>query len=396
MIQDFLSSNLFLVAIDANLSKFVILAIIIIGLGAILRMLKQPFVIAYIIAGVLLGEHGFQVITDDVLIGSMGEFGLILLLFFIGMEISLPDLMKHWKIALIGTPSQVIFSIGLVSLIGSYFDWEWNRIIVLGFIISLSSSAVIIKLLQDTQQVGSPVGQNVLNILLTQDVLIVPMLIITNYVGGTQPTWGEISLQIIGGILVILFMGWILRKKEIRLPYSEQIESDHELQVFIAFFICFGFAVLTSFFHLSAALGAFLAGILVHAARSTEWFHDSLHAFRVVFVAIFFVSIGMLIDMNFLYENFAIIGTLLLAVYISNHFINSFILRLFKCTWKDAIYGGAMLAQVGELSFIIVAIAFKDQIISEFSYQVTLIVIALTLLISPFWISITRLLLKKF
>lgn len=385
-----------LAAGNANLPELVLVALLIIGLGAVLRLFKQPFIIAYILAGILLGQHGFQVLTDEAMISSLGEFGLILLLFFIGMEISLPDLVKNWKIALIGTPFQILFSIILVYFIGTYLGWPWTRIIVLGFIISLSSSAVVIKLLQDSGQLDSQIGKNVLNILLTQDVLIVPMLIATNYLGGNIPSFNELVLQLTGGIAVILFMAWMLRKKEVRFPYSQQIEQDHELQVFIAFFICFGFAVLTALFHLSAALGAFLAGILVHAARSTSWIHDSLHSFRVVFVAVFFLSIGMLIDLNFLMNNLGIIATILIVVYLSNHFINSLVLRMFKCNWKDSIYGGAMLAQVGELSFIIVAVAFHDKIISDFSYQLTLIVIALTLLISPFWISLTRLLLKKF
>ena len=288
-----------LAAVNPNLYGFVILGIIIVILGSILRYFKQPYIVAYILAGVLLGDFGFQIITDKELVTVMGDIGLILLLFFIGMEISLPDLIKNWKVAIIGTLLQVIGSVVLVGIIGWFLGWQSNRIITMGFVISLSSSAVIIKLLQDNGEISTDIGRNVLSVLLMQDILIVPMLIATNYLGGHVPSVEESILQVIGGVLIIGTIIWIWRKKEFKIPFSEQVEKDHELQVFVALVVCFGGAIITSFFGLSAALGAFVGGMVIHAARSTEWFHDSLHSLRVMFVALFFVSIGMLIDLNF-------------------------------------------------------------------------------------------------
>ncbi|MEL6862772.1 MAG: cation:proton antiporter [Bacteroidota bacterium] len=383
-----------LAAMDPNLPKLVLIGLVIISLGTLLRYFHQPYIIAYILAGVLLGEDGFQIITDREFITRMGDFGLILLLFFIGMEVSLPDLVKNWKVATIGTAFQVLASIFLISLIGFYFDWAWNRIIVLGFVISLSSSAVVIKLLQDNKETQTFIGQNVISILLMQDILIVPMLIATNYLGGAIPPAEEIFLQVIGGLLIIGGILWIVKKKEITLPFSQQIEKDHELQVFVALIICLGFAWVTAFFGLSAALGAFVGGIFVHAARSTDWFHDSLHAFRVIFVALFFISVGMLIDLSFLLDNWTIILMLIFTVFLSNHLINAIILHYFGRNWRYSFYGGALVAQVGELSFILAASAYYTQIITDFTYQLTIIVISLTLLISPFWIAGTKKLLE--
>ncbi len=380
----------FLAAFDPNLPKFVLLGLIIIGLGVVLRYFRQPYVVAYILAGVFLGEHGFAIVTDKTLITSMGEFGLILLLFFIGMEISLQDLLKKWRVATIGTTLQVLGSVLLVAFIGNYFDWSWNRIIVVGFVMSLSSSAVVIKLLQDNQETQSSTGKNVISILLMQDILIVPMLIATNYLGGNEPTADEVALQITGGVLIIGGILWLVRRKTVTLPFSKEIEKDHELQVFIAFIICFGFALITALFGLSAALGAFVGGIFVHTTRSTEWFHDSLHSFRVVFVALFFVSVGMLIDLDFLLDNWRIVSLLIVVVYLTNHLVNATVLHYFGRNWKYSLYGGALLAQVGELSFVLSASAYHAQIISDFAYQLTIIVISLTLLISPFWIAGTK------
>lgn len=385
----------FLAGIDPNLSLSFLIGVLVFSLCLLLKFLKQPYVVAYILAGILLGESGFQVLTDKEVIQSMGEFGLILLLFFIGMEISLPDLLKNWKVPAFGTLLQIGISILLVFCTGWYFGWPTNRIVILGCIVSLSSSAVVIKILQDNQETQSSIGKNVISILLMQDILIVPMMIAAGYLAGQQPSTLELFLQVIGGALIVGMIIWIIKKKQIRFPYSTAIEKDHELQVFMALILCFGFALLTASFHLSAALGAFVGGILMHATNSTDWLHDSLHAFRVVLIAVFFISIGMLIDVEFLLANKWIIGILVLTVLGTNHFINTGILRYFGNTWQESIYGGALLAQIGELSFILAALAFEDAIISDFGYKMAILVIALTLLISPFWIGLTTSIVQK-
>ncbi len=385
----------FLATPSANLSAFVILGIIIVLLGAILRYFKQPYIIAYILAGILLGDYGFGIITDQKLITTMGDIGLILLMFFIGMEISLPELVKNWKVAVLGTFVQVIASVLLAALIGYFLSWKINQIVTIGFVISLSSSAIVIKLLQDNGEINTSTGKNVLSILLMQDILIVPMMIITNYLGGHPPTIQESVLQIIGGILVIGAILWIWRKKEIEIPFSQYVASDREIQVFVALIICFGCAVMTAFFGLSAALGAFVGGMVIHATRSATWFHDSLHAFRVMFVALFFVSVGMMIDLKYLVDHWVAVSLIIIAVYISNHFINTVVLHYFGRNWKKSLYGGALLGQVGELSFVLGASAYSAQIISNFTYQLMIMVISLTLLISPFWVTLTKKIIGK-
>lgn len=381
-------------ASSPELIMFVLLGIVVIIIGSILRYYKQPYILGYIVAGIMVGQHGMGLLTDEKVIHTLGEFGLILLLFFIGMEISLPNLIKNWKVPVVGTLSQVFGSILLVACLGWLYDWGINRIVVLGFIISLSSSAVVIKLLQDNNEFHTQTGQNVISILLMQDILIVPMLVITGYLGGHAPSSSEVILQIVGGGMIIGLIVWLIVKKEFSLPFIKNLEDDHELQVIVAFSICFGFALITAFFGLSAALGAFVGGIFVNTAKSTEWFHDSLHSFRVIFVALFFVSIGMLIDVNFLMSYWKVVLSVLLVVYIANHFVNSAVLHYFGRDWKNSLYGGALMAQIGELSFILASSAFFAEIISDFEYQLTVITIALTLLISPFWITITKKILK--
>jgi len=384
-------------AIESNpiLLKFVSLALAVVIVGFFLRMLKQSHVIIYIITGVVIGPYVLGLVTDADLISFLGSFGLLLLLFFIGMEISLHKLVANWKVSVIGTVIQIFFSIAGVWFIGNYLDWSLARIITLGFVISLSSTAVIVKLLQESGEINDPVGQNVLGILLVQDVLIAPMLIILNAMSGTPSSTSEVVLQIIGGLLITGLVILIINKRELKLPFHKVLQQDKEIQVFMAFGLCFGFSVLTGFFGLSTALGAFFAGILINASKSTEWFHDSLYSLKVIFVAMFFISIGMLIDIHFLWNNLLTIGLLVLVVFVTNNLINTIIMRGFKMNWKDSFHAGALLSQVGEFSFVLGSLAFMNEIINEFGYQLIVSVISLSLLFSPIWIKTSRIVIGR-
>jgi monovalent cation:H+ antiporter-2, CPA2 family len=383
-----------IINIDPVLSKFVILSMVIIAVGFVLQVFKQPSIVTYLIVGVLVGPYGFKLVTDEILITNLGSLGLVLLLFFVGMEIHLPNLITNWKVSIIGTSIQIVVSVIIVWLLGKFFNWKINQVVMLGFIISLSSTAVIVKLLQERNELFTKVGQNVLGVLIAQDILIVPMLIIIGYLGGNKPEITEIVKQIIGGLLIIGIIVYILIKKEVKLPFMRYISKDHEVQVFVAFTLCFGFSILTALFGLSSALGAFIAGIILSSTKSTKWVHNSLHAFKIMFVALFFVSVGMLIDLQFLKENVLIIATLVLMVLIVNNIINVLVMHIFCKDWKISLYAGALLSQIGEFSFILGSTGYYSGIIKIYDYQLVISTIALTLFISPMWISLFRKIIK--
>lgn len=355
-------------------------------LGLILNRMKQPQIIGYIIAGVILGPHVLDVVHDLEVMKRMGSVGVLLLLFFVGMEVSLPRLLKNWRVVILGTMLQIVLSVLFVLLIGHIVNWPIGRSILLGFVISLSSTAVVIKILQEWKLLESEIGRDVLGILLVQDMAIIPMLIIINIFGGTTPSVLDIGIQLLGGILIVALLVVILKHGEIKLPLSKLLKQDHELQVFFALVICLGMALLTDLFQLSTALGAFLAGILVSSAKETDWVHRVLEPFHVVFLSFFFVSIGFLLDLQFLANNFRIILLLAGAAFIINTFINAFILRIFRISWRRSLYTGAILAQIGEFSFVLAAVGWQVKMISETGYQISLAVISVTLLLSPLWI----------
>jgi CPA2 family monovalent cation:H+ antiporter-2 len=386
---------IFASALSHELNIILGIATSVLLIGLVLKRLKQPYIIAYILTGVLLGPSGVHLITDFETAELIGEFGLVILMFFIGMEISLSDFIRKWRVALFGTGMQVLFSILIVYILGAFLDWPFKRVLLLGFIISLSSSAVVIRLVEDHGLLHKRIGQQVISILLTQDILIVPMIILMSFVGDGALHWDQISLQLIGGLLIVLFLFFLLRKKEIRIPFAKDLEDDHELQVFAGLIICFAFALFTSSFELSAGLGAFVAGLFINASPANHWLHERLHSFRVLLISVFFLSVGMQINLDFLATNWLVVTLMVLVVYISNHGINTFALRGLGNSWHRSIYGASLLAQIGEFSYVLASLGYHSEIITNYTYQLTVLVISITIFISPLWVDGTKLLIGR-
>jgi len=366
----------------------IIFSILIIGL--IFKTVRIPYVVSYLIVGILLGPHAIGFVTNTAMVGQFETVGLIFLLFFVGMEISLQELLKNWKIPIIGTLIQVAVTTGVIFLLGFFLDWKLVRVLLIGFVISISSTAVVIKLLHEWDQHNTHVGRNVIGVLLVQDIALIPMIIVLDVMQGESAPVKDIMLQLIGGSLLVIMIAFLLRKKEVHLPFLSYFKGHKELQIFTALAICFGLSMGTELFKLSPYLGAFVAGIYVRSTRETDWIHITLEPFYVFFVAIFFVSVGMMLDLNFLLDHWGIILLLVGLVFILNTAVNTGMMRMLGESWKESLLGGAMLAQVGEFSFVILSVGGKSGIVSNYTYQTILALITVTLILSPAWISVFK------
>ncbi|MFC1619910.1 cation:proton antiporter [Candidatus Neomarinimicrobiota bacterium] len=359
-------------------------------LGAVLQRFRQPQIVTYLIAGIFLGPFGIGLMKDVELIESLGEGGVILLLFFLGMEMSLPRLIANWRVAIIGTSIQIGISVGIVILIGSWLQWPAARSILLGFVISLSSTAVVIPLLQSRGEIDTPVGRDVIGVLLMQDLAVIPMLLVIGYMTDYSGHAGAGILQVLGLVLFTGLMIYVARKRVIRLPFRKTLREDHELQVFAAFALCFGMAFLSATFGLSTAVGALMAGFLISSAKETEWVRTSLEPFRVLLVAFFFISVGMLLDLSFLRKSIGVVVILVALTLVINTSINSAMLRAHRRSWRNSWYGGALLSQIGEFSFVLATVGYQAKMVSDFGYQATIATIVLTMLVSTVWIASVR------
>lgn len=370
------------------LYTLIIFSILIIGL--IFRTIRIPYVVSYLFVGILLGPHGVGFVQDISLLRQFEMVGLIFLLFFVGMEISLKELLRNWKIPVLGTIIQIAVTVGIIFLLGRVLDWRFIRVLLIGFVISLSSTAVVIKLLSEWNQNNTHVGRNVIGVLLVQDIALIPMIIVLDLMQGQSVPLKDLVLQLVGGTLLVIMIIYLLRKKEIHLPFMRYFLGHKELQIFGALAVCFGMAMGTQLFKLSPFLGAFMAGIYVRAARETDWIHITLEPFYIFFVAIFFVSVGMMLNLDFVLENWGIILLLVGLVFILNTAVNTSMMRTLGEPWRASLLGGAMLAQVGEFSFVILSVGGQSGVVSEFTYQTILALITLTLILSPAWIALFK------
>ncbi|MDY6829258.1 MAG: cation:proton antiporter [Pseudomonadota bacterium] len=354
--------------------------------GVVAQRLRQPNVIGYLIAGIVLGPHTLQVVSDPQVPERMGAIGVVLLLFFVGMEVSPRKLLSGWTVSVFGTALQIGGSVLAVWLLGLALGWSLSTVVLFGFIVSLSSTAVVLPILQQRNELDTPLGQQVLGVLLVQDLALVPMLILLGALGGEEVHSATLVLQLTGAALIAALITWMFLRERIHIPLPGWIRRDPEMQVFAALVLALGLSLLTGLLQLSTALGAFTAGMLIASAQETDWVHRHLEPFRVVFVAAFFVSIGMLVNPLFLWQNLVQILLLVVAVLLTNTLLNALIFRMLGSDWTQSMYVAALLAQIGEFSFVLAALGFTAGMIDDQGYQLAVAVIALSLLLSPAWI----------
>ena len=260
----------------------------------------------------------------------------------------------------------------------------------LPFIISLSSSAIILEYLHKNKEINSRLGTITTGILIMQDFLIGPMIMVLNFLSKGESDPSQLIVGSIVMTLFILFLRKIVLKKKIQLPAMKGLTADHELQVFVGLSLCFGFAWITDFLHLSAALGAMFAGMIISQADSTRWLDKNLIPFRIFFISLFFFSIGLQIDIDFIGAHLSLILSLVVLIFVINSGINALVFRFLKETWKNSVYAGALLAQIGEFSLVLCTVGKELELVDDFSFQLTLAVVSTTMLLTSAWISVIR------
>lgn len=236
----------------------------------------------------------------------------------------------------------------------------------------------------------------ILNLLIFQDLLLAPVLTILKAWNKEDLSFLNIILPVLLCISIFFILKRIRTVQEIKFPrFFHTIENDHDLQVFSGLFICLGFGLLAEATGLSSALGSFIAGVIVGRVKIFHWLEHSLIPFKVFFVTLFFVSIGLRLDISYVYLNFKIIFLGTFFVLISNSLMSAVIFRLLRFNWKNSWYGGALLSQTGEFGILALSIAYKSGIIEYSLYKAGLGITCLTLLLSTIWIAILKRLVVK-
>ena len=375
---------------DLLLQSIVIMLLSILLTGLLLKKLNQPYFVAYIIAGIILGPYVFQVFNNSDTISVIGELGLLIQMFFIGTKMDTQTLAKNIKKPLAGVIAQLVLSFFFISLLGVYQQWNWQEILLFSFIISLSSSAIILEYLEKNNEINTPLGTLTSGILVLQDFLLVPMLLVINFIGHKNLSLKQILPLLFSTLVITIFLRFVFLNRKINIRFPDKFKDDHEAQVFAGLLLCFGFSWLTQMLNLSAAIGALIGGIIIARSNSTQWLETKLIPFRVFFLSLFFLSIGLQIDLRFLIQHIKLICLIVAIILIVNSAINAIVFRLLGVSRRNSIYAGALLSQIGEFSLVLCMVAKTQNLVNEFWYQLTLTVIAVTMLMTAIWINIIR------
>lgn len=375
---------------DLTPIAIVLMVALVSGLG--LMRLRQPAIVGYIFAGILLGPTGFGLITNAKEVALLAELGVIMLLFLIGMELSLRGFKTVYKIAVSTAVLQIMSFLLIFSVLGVMLGWSVGKILTFSFALSLSSTAVAIKILEETGDLRSVVGRTTVGVLIAQDLAVIPMLLIL--VAFANPAEGFdysvfIKLGLAVGFLVALTLV-LSRRERIKLPFLDGIMDRPDILPLAGLGVCFTLASLSGVLGLSTAYGAFVAGLIIGNSNIRTAMHQSTLPIQSVLLMVFFLSIGLLIDLKFLFTKLHLVLPILLIVTVGKTLINITILKFLGEPWERAFQTGVVLGQVGEFSFVLIAVALAGELIAQPGYQLMITVIALSLMISPLWLSVTR------
>ncbi|MGD8995551.1 MAG: cation:proton antiporter, partial [Syntrophobacterales bacterium] len=344
-----------------------------------------PTVVGFLFTGILAGPYGFGFISAINEVEVLAEIGVMLLLFTIGVEFSLKEFMRMKKSVVLGGSLQVVLTFLVSFAISTRLGRPFNEAVFIGFFIALSSTAIVLKILQEKAEFDSPHGRTALAFLIFQDIAVVPMILFTPLLAGEGAHLGKslgfLALKGVGVFaLVAASARWIVPG----LLYQIARSRSRELFLLSILVMCFGVAWLTYLAGLSLALGAFLAGLIISESEYGYHALGNIVPFRDVFTSLFFVSIGMLLDLGFLIEHPDEVALISGAVIIAKTLIATMAVLFLGLPLRTAIIVGLTLCQVGEFSFILAKVGVDYGLLVGDTFQLFLAVAVITMGVTPF------------
>lgn len=357
----------------------------------IFTRIKVPAIIGYLITGVIAGPHLLGLISSPDNVEVMAEIGVILLMFTIGLEFSLNHLLNIRRIVFLGGFMQLLLTAGVTLLVAKAYDFGWTEAVFVGFLTALSSTAVVLKLLQERSELTTHYGKTIVGILIFQDIILIPLLLFTPMLGGeTGEVGNELLMLMLKAVGIIIFI-WVGNKW--LMPWLLHIIAmthSQELFMMSLLLICLAVAMLTNELGMSLAFGAFLAGLMISDSEYSHSAFGNLIPFKDVFTSFFFVSIGMLLDLGFVADHpWLVLATVILVILIKTS-IAGFTAFTLGHTFFGTVVVGLSLAQVGEFSFILARVGLTNEIITPSHYQLFLAVAITSMALSPLLIQVSK------
>ncbi len=370
------------------LKNVLIILAIIIPITFLANRLRFPTVIGFLFTGVIIGPNALGWVQDQHAIQAIAEFGVMLLLFSVGLEFSLEKLFKMKRILLIAGGGQVFLTVGFVWLFGLLFGMSPVTGFIFGSMIALSSTAIVLKILGDKREIDSPIGRLTITICLFQDLFIVPLMLMIPYLNRPDDfSWLQFSSTIalsITGIIMIILIARIVIPNMIQHIIKQQ---NRELFFITIIFITIGTAWLCTYLGLSLAIGAFFAGLVISESEYSHQITSDILPIKDILMAVFFISIGMMLDLEFSRNHYIILLGLLVAIVMFKTMIIFGLIFFLKYPARLGIGTGLTLSQVGEFSFVIAIECMHYNLLTHEMYQTFLGASILTMTISPFLIN---------
>lgn len=378
------------------LADFVIILAAAIAVNLVSARLRIPAVVGFLITGMLLGPSGLALVSDRETVQLFAEVGIVFLLFTIGLEFTRDRVREIRRAFFVAGPLQALLTIAAVASIAVAAGYGARSAIFFGFLVTLSSTAVVLRLLAASEELEAPQGKLSLGILLFQDFLIVPMILLVPVLGG-QASAGlaQVALRLTAGVVVVVVVFYTARYLMPRLLLRIVRTGVREVFVLGALLVCLGMALLTESFGFSLALGAFLAGIVIAESDYSPQVIADVTPFRDVFNSLFFISIGMLLRIEFALAHAGGVLALVAGIVAIKALVLYFVVRALPMASRTAWIVALALAQVGEFSFVLARVGEQVELLPAEQMQYFLAASILSLMATPVLLALAPRLLSR-
>jgi monovalent cation:H+ antiporter-2, CPA2 family len=354
--------------------------------GLVAWKLRLPLILGFVLGGIAIspftpGPHLSDLHTFEVL----AEVGVVLLMFSIGVDFSIPDLMRVKWVALAGGPIGILLMLGIGIGAGKLAGWSTTEGLVIGAAISVASTMVLARLLTDLGKLNTTFGRVMIGITLVEDLAVICMTVVLPVFGGAEDGSFLKAAWTLGKALLLLIPLVFLAIKVIpRLLRQVKLTCNAELFLLVAIAVCLGTAALAQVAGFSVALGAFLAGLSISGLEDLHEAHTQLIPLRDAFVALFFVSLGTLIDPKLLLHSLPLLGLMLLLIVAGKFLVWATIVRIFRYSTWTAIAVASGLTQIGELSFVVVQVGRSAGMVGENVFSTVIAASLISILLNVF------------
>lgn len=373
----------------AFLYEIVIIFLLSIVVTILCNRLKLPATVGFLLTGVLCGPSLLGIVSDHEAIDQVAELGVAMLLFTIGMELSGDALSRLKRPVFLGGSLQIGLTVAAVCGVAMLHGSSWRQGVFWGCLVALSSSAIVLRILQEKGQGATPTGRLSLAILVFQDIMVAPMLLCVPLLAGTlHLTWERAFFSLLwvvlclGGVLIFAYFGLN------RLMEAVMRTRTREILLLTTLGLCMGMALLTSALGLSLSLGAFLAGLLLARSQYSMSVISGILPYRDVFMSLFFISVGMMLNLSYFMQHFIVIISGTIIFILLKTFLTLPAVLVQGYPLRAAIITSMDLAQVGEFSFVLAAQGLAAGLFNSDNYQTFLAVSVLTMMLTPGMIAI--------